>query len=302
MRNLAIAAYLLIVALTIVTATSANMLRSVWVVFYIAGLMVLALVIAWACEIGLNRNVPIYIAVAWSALFIVPNVQAWGQAGLPWLWRVKFEHNNGPALFDLIGFAILSLNLSRELWLWFPLWAWVTWFSSSRSGVVGLVGGGLMLWAVGQKSRKAFIAISAVAAVGLVAALFSARGILNLSTRDQFWQTAWQMFSAHPLVGNGPNTYALVYTARYPTEPTYNHAHSLPLNTLAESGLLGFGSTTLFVVVLAGYLWQRRANPYARAALAAGASFLAHSLTDTPGTSIAVAVPLALIIGAALHD
>lgn len=76
-------------------------------------------------------------------------------------------------------------------------------------------------------------------------------------------QAAWQMFLAHPLVGIGLNRYASLYEEfrQDDVQGALTHAHNLPLQMLAETGLFGFLSWALpfFGVLALGWRqhWRR---------------------------------------------
>jgi len=79
-------------------------------------------------------------------------------------------------------------------------------------------------------------------------------------TRLNYWQQAVSAFKDQPLFGHGPGTFYLL-SKRYQEAPNqYSYfAHSFPLETLAESGLIGFillgGLITLLVIK------SRQSNP-----------------------------------------
>ena len=78
------------------------------------------------------------------------------------------------------------------------------------------------------------------------------------------WSAALQMWSQAPWLGVGPGNYATLYPAiiaqdtqllRWPNP--LGHAHNIYLNILAENGLVGLASYSLFWVVAAGWLWRK---------------------------------------------
>lgn len=71
--------------------------------------------------------------------------------------------------------------------------------------------------------------------------------------RVPIWQTAWQMFLAHPLLGHGPHTFSYVSVDKIQV----SWAHNLFLETLAEQGLLGFSA---LLALLGSMLWIAAAN------------------------------------------
>ncbi len=68
--------------------------------------------------------------------------------------------------------------------------------------------------------------------------------------RIYIWKSAWKMFLDHPIFGVGFSAFSKVYPYyRLPQAKKVNmsFAHNLPLNLLAETGILGFISFSLFV-------------------------------------------------------
>lgn len=250
---------------------------------------------------GLDPSPILNGLLIFSVVPVAPNVVAWLLAGAPlWGWRVVYEHNNGVALFNLLALAILATGQAqrRALIPWWLLFVWLTFYSASRSGALGLAAGLIVLWLGRGDRARTWIFWGAVTApvLALVAAYFSGRGLFDLNSRNEYWGVAWQMFSSNVLLGTGLNSFQAHYISAYPNNPTFNHAHSLYLNTLAETGLVGFGLLVGSVVWLVIFYWQRRANQWAIASLSVLACFLAHSLTDTPGTAVFVALPLVLLL------
>jgi tetratricopeptide (TPR) repeat protein/O-antigen ligase len=103
------------------------------------------------------------------------------------------------------------------------------------------------------------------------------------NSRTEFWGPAWQTFLNHPILGQGPSTYVTSWVSTYsvPTGMIFPHAHSVPLDLLAEmgiAGLLGFG--VLYVAT-----WRRMKINYSQPELvdrsvwiAAGASLAAFTI------------------------
>ncbi|MBK6743204.1 MAG: O-antigen ligase family protein [Hydrogenophilales bacterium] len=101
-----------------------------------------------------------------------------------------------------------------------------------------------------------------------------------LSGRLKIWDTGWNMFQAHPLVGVGAGAFDAAYD-RYSTRPDdqftarggypggVHHAHQLYVSAAAETGIIGLASLlALFVILIRWYralrpAGQERAYPYA---------------------------------------
>jgi hypothetical protein len=65
----------------------------------------------------------------------------------------------------------------------------------------------------------------------------------GLAGRRHHWETAWSLVREHPLWGNGLGTVRILYDAhRGPDNPhRRENTHSQPLQTAAESGIIGLG-------------------------------------------------------------
>jgi hypothetical protein len=209
-------------------------------------------------------------------------------------------------------------------------------FTLSRGGQAGLVVALAVLavlWVgvVSETARARAVAVwrwlrarpvlsLALAAVLVAAFAFAAYRVLSsegsatqgpaTQARSQFWGAAWQAFTSSPLWGTGPGTFPTDYM-RYnsaPPDRLYLHAHSVAFTTLAESGLLGLGAVAVAVAAIAWALWRvRRKSTFAArarwAAVAASwAGFLAHSQVDDHTRYLAVALPLAILLGCALAE
>lgn len=103
----------------------------------------------------------------------------------------------------------------------------------SRAGILGLVG-------------AASIGIVAVAAVISVMFSQSALALLGPTVQDRAWgwEAAIRSWQEHPVIGRGPNTFALFAHEYSPFDERFHlgyrdDPHSVPLFFLASSGLIG---------------------------------------------------------------
>ncbi len=140
-----------------------------------------------------------------------------------------------------------------------------------------------------------------------------------LSSRTAFWGAAWEAFRSSPWVGTGPGTYPSAYILynEVPPDRPYLHAHSVPFNLAAESGLLGLGGLVIFLFIVARVIWASRLILSSKSRIrwvsitAALAGFSVHSLVDNhlpySSVGITITVLLAMLIaqnrvGAYRHD
>jgi tetratricopeptide (TPR) repeat protein len=126
-----------------------------------------------------------------------------------------------------------------------------------------------------------------------------------LSSRDPFWSAAWDLFLSQPLTGSGPELFPWYYPRFVSIPPEFfpPSAHSVIMQILSGSGLLGLAALLGLVVFLARGLWRQwRASGgsvEAAALPAALVSFGVHSLFDYPVT-IFILMLLAVIAALAL--
>lgn len=106
--------------------------------------------------------------------------------------------------------------------------------------------------------------------------VYSRLGTVAGSHRYQYWRTAIAGFDSKPLTGIGPGTFEFYWAQHGSINEYIINAHSLYLETLAETGLVGFVLLAGFLLVLlaAGIARTLRAPPLARASLAAATASL----------------------------
>ena len=81
------------------------------------------------------------------------------------------------------------------------------------------------------------------------------------SGRSQFWSAAWHAFAQHPIGGIGAGGYEAWWTQHGTLDAFVRNAHSLPLETLAELGLLGGALLLALAAVTGGAALARRRAP-----------------------------------------
>ncbi len=192
--------------------------------------------------------------------------------------------------------------------------------SWSRGGWLGAVAGvALVMLLYSRMTRRLTLAAGVVASAGLllgtvspawippgirsrVAALPASFGlgfgdVLNQPVTDEnfavierlaHWVAALRMWESNLWLGVGPGSYNAAYAAvalpRWP-EPL-GHAHNIYLNTLAESGVIGFAAFSLMWLALAVWVARRIQAPaaWSKTLAVGGLGMLAylavHSLFD----------------------
>jgi O-antigen ligase len=126
--------------------------------------------------------------------------------------------------------------------------------------------------------------------------------------RYDYWRVAWKEFKSEPLRGLGAGNYTRDYFLERRTSEDIRQPHSLPLQTLAELGVVGGALLAVFVAAVLAGLWRQsrraRNSPSRRlVAVAAGGAFVAwftHTSVDwlhnIPGvTGIALCAAAALV-------
>lgn len=203
----------------------------------------------------------------------------------------------------------------------------VTLLSGSRAGWLGLTIGtaitatGWLLLGENRAvirrlagQRRVRVVLGVVAIVGVLFALVLGPGVLlrvgagGEAGRATFFAAAIRMFESSPVIGVGPGAWTanrILHTQAGEIDYYIPHAHSLYLQTAAESGLLGIGAGLLAVGCV---LWliagaTRDQDPTRRrfgwAALFSLAYFGAHQLLDfypnMPAALFAFALPIAYL-------
>lgn len=126
----------------------------------------------------------------------------------------------------------------------------------------------------------------------------------NSSNRYEWWKEAVGAFSDHPLGGWGAGSFPVLHTLYRTSEAPARSAHSLPLQLLAETGLVGagLGLGALAVLGVAATRRVRRSRGFERSArlslLAAAAAWGIHSTVDwhweIPGVTLPALVALCI--------
>ncbi|MBA3734981.1 MAG: O-antigen ligase family protein [Actinobacteria bacterium] len=118
------------------------------------------------------------------------------------------------------------------------------------------------------------------------------------SNRWRWWTEAWNAFTDHPVRGTGSGTFELTDRLERNTQLATTEPHSVPLQFLSETGIVGF---LLYVGVIAAGVFAvlRRDRTRVWLALSLGAALcVVHSFVDIDWDFLAVQGPLFLTAGA----
>jgi O-antigen ligase len=157
----------------------------------------------------------------------------------------------------LVALAVqLALTQSRGAWLGFG--AGLVLLAALRAADLELSWKAVRAaWADAAKGRRRLwvsILLLGFAAIGVVAAQlvhsFLFTGGRTLDLRLYIWESAIRQFLDAPLFGQGLFTFGrdLALAGSIPPLNPHSHAHSIPLNVLAELGVLGAGALVASIV------------------------------------------------------
>jgi O-antigen ligase len=126
------------------------------------------------------------------------------------------------------------------------------------------------------------------------------------NNRLAWWDDAWEVFVEHPVGGTGALTYEIARKRVRDDGTPVLQPHSVPLQFLADTGLVGFLLGGAAVLGLAGgaiTALRRLDGPERHAAVALvalPAAYTVHALVDYPLDFIAVTGPTIAVLGALL--
>jgi hypothetical protein len=122
------------------------------------------------------------------------------------------------------------------------------------------------------------------------------------SNRYDFWRVSVEEFERHPLKGVGARGFRAAYLEQGQSRETPARAHSLPVELLAEEGIVGFVLLLIGLGLPLVLAARRRAGLPALAALGAGSYWLVHASGDWIWTVPANGVALFLLLGISASD
>ncbi|MDP2339620.1 MAG: O-antigen ligase family protein [Deltaproteobacteria bacterium] len=183
------------------------------------------------------------------------------------------------------GLALMGLLLSRSF------------------GAVLAVAAGVVVFALLSRSMRALLVLG-VCGLGAAVAV-AGRGLSALTSsaheRVENWRIALQAFVDAPIVGQGFNRFAPAYLERRgPDDNVTRYAHSMPLQWLAETGIVG----AIALVVVVAVVWRLACSGamtlQRRVLLGGSTALLARGLIDYDFEVGQTAMLGALVLGTAL--
>ncbi|HSC21310.1 MAG TPA: O-antigen ligase family protein [Solirubrobacterales bacterium] len=228
--------------------------------------------------------VPVWLLRTPRARAFVPTAVVAG-AAISSLWAISqvnepFRPDGNLGNANLLGALIAMaapLCLSQMLrrgwaaigaWVCAPLLVWGLIVSTSRSGAIAALAGGLALLALSLRGRHAVLAAAAravVVAAAVVVVLVSPLRDLNGDpgpTRVHLYPDALRMVAARPLTGWGEEATGLVFgrflSGDWSPGVTFDRTHSGPLEIGATQGLIGLAATGWLLLVVGRGLWANR--------------------------------------------
>lgn len=278
------------------------------------------------------------LAMLWTWLQVIGWYSAWLSLNpQAWLPEMPYRLQN-PNQIALQLALVLLLAVTRfaagptraRLWLapYIVSDLALLFLSSSRGGWIGAAVGltalaatlidrqGFVTWS--GRLRTALRARSWLVGVGLIVglAVLAGAGRVILKQLDQptrggrleYWIPALETFAAHPWLGQGQATFAVSFMRSKTAPPAvvYNHAHSIYLNTLAESGVFGALGALALIAGVGACVWRRRTDtdPAAGSSFALGvaalALYLAHGVVENVAFDKGNVLVLVLLLASCL--
>ncbi len=119
------------------------------------------------------------------------------------------------------------------------------------------------------------------------------------SNRYAYWRVAWRAFKQEPARGVGAGGWAVAWLRDRPIDEGAQDAHSLPLQTAAELGLVGVALLLAFLggVAVAARTAQRRSPALAAGPIAGVVVYVAHAPLDWDWEMPAVTLVALVLMG-----
>ena len=234
------------------------------------------------------------VALPW---LLVPNDLAWMLCLWP-LWWQAWPRRRAATRWLGIGLLVLQVVAMAVL--------------QSRLAVLCVFG--LIIGAVFERTARSRMhpwsrwMMVGLAGGVLVAAVFAiGKGVASLQARWQLWQAAFELWWSHPWFGSGPHGFGLAYRDVIATElvdPRHTPwPHQLPLELLANTGLVGFAGLCVVVAIVAIRVHSLRNTGQMRPGLAAALlGFAAVSMLEASTLRLWWWVVLAVLLASCKPD
>jgi O-antigen ligase len=164
------------------------------------------------------------------------------------------------------------------------------------------IAAGAVQYAVARKrdaarGNRIAMAVAAMLIVATIAGAIASAG--SLGERAAYWRATWADARAHPALGSGAGSFAVVWLERRDIASPARDAHNLYLETLAELGPVGLAAVLVLfgVPLIAGI--RARGQPLIPAVTGAYVAVVLHAALDWDWEMPAVVVPT-FILGAVL--
>ena len=168
-------------------------------------------------------------------------------------------------LYSLIIIANLMLTLSRGAWLGLFTALGLLMLLLLKHYELLSVAGLKSWWSQRTILQRQLTSISGV--LILVGMMIASALLINSFSirarrpelRTRLWNSALEQFAEKPITGQGFYTFGRDYSLSIsiPPEQSHAHAHSVPLNILAEMGLVGFAVFVVTVGWVVRLVWRR---------------------------------------------
>jgi len=213
------------------------------------------------------------------------------------------------AIVAIVGACRFAACSDRRRWLWAALGvlaATVLALSFSRGALLGLAAAGAVL--IATRSRRiaaayvGTLAILALVAVPiLVGARLSVSGgsvaalLENDAGRVNAWLAGIRMIAAQPIFGHGFAGFPIL-GVRFGATDGLQTAHNELIGLWADAGIVAAGGFVAMIAGAGAAALQRRADPWALAALGALVVFVVASSFNVQSPFLAVTAPLWLVV------